>query len=169
MDGCPAPSLRPVAVCAHGLPTDWARSHLRLPAQGQFDGAKRDRGIGECDRERHDMPVRLAEESRGVVGAAGDGIEGDVVEARDVESAGRIGDERLLRVSRGASDVYMGTRIGHDGAGVVSAPHPGLDQTRLDGPRTVARCERANSGYWQDSAVQYSRDDRDREARRRYQ
>src|SRR4029077_14646934 len=124
------------------LAADRARPHPRLLPEDKLHGAERDSRICERHGESHDATVGLAEEPRGMIGTASDGIEGDVVEPGHIKPAGRVRDERLLRIPRRTTDVDVCARVGHDGAGVVAAPHTGLDRTWLDRPRAVARHER---------------------------
>src|SRR5438067_1221429 len=57
-----------------------------------------------------------------MVGAAGHGIEGDVVAAGCVEPALLVGHERLLRVPRRAADVDVSGRVERDQSRVLAAP-----------------------------------------------
>src|SRR2546425_5295066 len=104
------------------LPADRARPHLRLLAELEPHRSERDRGVGERYSERHDVPVDRAGEPGRMVGPAGHWIERDVVAAGRVEAPLCIGHDRLLRITRGTTDMNVGGRVERHQSGVVAAP-----------------------------------------------
>src|SRR3989442_3827273 len=100
----------------------WGTAPSGAPSRARAAPGRASPRCRERYGERHHAPVRRAGEPRRMVGAAGHGIEGDVVAAGRIEPALLVGHERLLRVPRRAADVDVGGRVECDQSRVLATP-----------------------------------------------